>query len=144
MNFRGFKFLCLFRPKIWWMVLQVGQSANEIPIETQMLLIELQEGCAFDDGLMSPETKSTSTFYILMLPVLEGPFRTSLQGSSANELQFCIESGQFPVNFDDASTAYSKSTFCFESVGLLIWILFSLMLQEMKTCGQLRCWRQCS
>lgn len=77
------------------MIPRVGQSADEIPIETQMLLLESQVGCALDHGLISSEPNSTSTFYILMLPVLEGPFRTSLQGNSANELQFCIESGQF-------------------------------------------------
>jgi hypothetical protein len=29
-----------------------------------------------------------------MLPVLDGDFRASLQGSPQNELQFCFESGE--------------------------------------------------
>uniref|UniRef100_A0A0A9DN83 Uncharacterized protein n=1 Tax=Arundo donax TaxID=35708 RepID=A0A0A9DN83_ARUDO len=40
-----------------------------------------------------------------MLPVLDGGFRASLQGSPENELQFCFESGSFCsichiLNFD--------------------------------------------
>lgn len=85
--------MCLFRAKIWWMIPRVGQSANDIPIETQMLLLEVKERCALNDGPLSSEQNSATTFYILMLPVLEGPFRASLQGNSDNELQCCVESG---------------------------------------------------
>ncbi|KAF5957367.1 hypothetical protein HYC85_004592 [Camellia sinensis] len=82
-----YKFLCLFIVKIWWMIPRVGRSASEIPMETQMLLLEIRE-----ESIPGDET-SGNTFYILLLPTLDGPFRTSLQGTSSNELQFCIESG---------------------------------------------------
>ncbi|EEF51890.1 hydrolase, hydrolyzing O-glycosyl compounds, putative [Ricinus communis] len=90
----GYRFLCLFRVKIWWMIPRVGKSGCEIPMETQMLLLEITEDSAVHDQI-SPDQTSTSsnTFYILLLPVLDGQFRTSLQGTSANELQFCVESG---------------------------------------------------
>lgn len=91
----GFKFLCLFRAKIWWMIPRVGESANEIPIETEMLLLEARQESALDG--VSEEQNSELTFYILALPVLDGPFRTSLQGNAANELQFCAESGDINV-----------------------------------------------
>ncbi|XP_051136786.1 probable galactinol--sucrose galactosyltransferase 2 [Andrographis paniculata] len=88
------KFMCLFIAKIWWMIPRVGTSAREIPMETQMLLLEAQEESAFDlsdnsDNDLEDNNKS----YILVLPVLDGSFRTTLQGTKSNELQFCYESG---------------------------------------------------
>ncbi|XP_034673802.1 probable galactinol--sucrose galactosyltransferase 2 isoform X4 [Vitis riparia] len=74
------------------MIPRVGKSASEIPMETQMLLLEVREESALDDENSSDMT-SESTFYVLFLPVLDGPFRTSLQGTSENVLQFCVESG---------------------------------------------------
>ncbi|KAG5561022.1 hypothetical protein RHGRI_004147 [Rhododendron griersonianum] len=71
------RFLCLFRFKIFWMIPRVGNSGSDIPAETQMLLLEAKE----------------ETTYIVFLPVLNGEFRSSLQGNSANELEFCVESG---------------------------------------------------
>ncbi|KAK2639031.1 hypothetical protein Ddye_026826 [Dipteronia dyeriana] len=50
---------------------------------------------------VSSDAAAENTFYILLLPVLEGvkdmQFRTSLQGTPENELQFCIESGDASV-----------------------------------------------
>lgn len=67
------------------MVPRFGNSGNDIPVETQMLLVEAREG---PDSYDSKETS-----YILFLPLLDGDFRTSLQGNSSNEVEFCIESG---------------------------------------------------
>ena len=67
------------------MIPRFGNSGSDIPIETQMLLMEAREGPEFDD--------SKETSYILFLPVLDGDFRSSLQGNSSNELEFCVESG---------------------------------------------------
>lgn len=74
------------------MIPRVGKSGSEIPMESQMLLLEATEESALDDDISSGKS-TDNTFYILLLPVLDGQFRTSLQGTSANELQFCIESG---------------------------------------------------
>ncbi|XP_059442460.1 probable galactinol--sucrose galactosyltransferase 2 [Corylus avellana] len=88
----GYKFLSLFRVKIWWMIPCVGKSGSEIPMETQMLLLEArEESVQLDEISSGPNTEDT--FYILFLPVLDGQFRTSLQGTPINELKFCIESG---------------------------------------------------
>ncbi|XP_040988889.1 probable galactinol--sucrose galactosyltransferase 2 [Juglans microcarpa x Juglans regia] len=92
---RGFKFLSLFRVKLWWMIPRVGKSGCEIPMETQMLLLEARQV-----SVLNNETSSdlnTENTYILFLPVLDGQFRTSLQGTPENELQFCIESGDANV-----------------------------------------------
>ncbi|XP_022716287.1 probable galactinol--sucrose galactosyltransferase 2 isoform X2 [Durio zibethinus] len=64
------------------MIPRVGSSGSDIPLETQMLLLEAKEG----------PTSGHST-YIIFLPVLDGKFRSSLQGNSSDELEFCVESG---------------------------------------------------
>ncbi|XP_010250976.1 PREDICTED: probable galactinol--sucrose galactosyltransferase 2 [Nelumbo nucifera] len=89
--FEGYRFLSLFRFKIWWMIPRVGKSGSDVPLETQMLLLEARE----DSGLHDDETikPTAENFFILILPVLDGQFRTCLQGNSNNQLQFCIESG---------------------------------------------------
>lgn len=73
------------------MIPRVGKSGSKIPIETQLVLLEAREDAALGD--QSDESTSENTFYILLLPVLDGEFRTSLQGNSRDELEFCIESG---------------------------------------------------
>ncbi|KAI4343687.1 hypothetical protein L6164_011006 [Bauhinia variegata] len=107
----GYKLLCLFRAKVWWMIPRFGRSASEIPIETQLLLLEATQEYALqhedeDEDEVSSDSDSTTpeenNFYVLFLPVLDGQFRATLQGTPANELQFCIESG-------DASVQTSQS-----------------------------------
>ncbi|KAL1323407.1 hypothetical protein HN51_033757 [Arachis hypogaea] len=100
---RGYKLLSLFRVKIWWMIPRVGKCASDVPLETQFLLLEAREDSALngdDDNdeefcSDSDEDPSTSqnTNYILFLPVLDGQFRSTLQGTQSNQLQFCVESG---------------------------------------------------
>ncbi|MED6211889.1 hypothetical protein PIB30_077915 [Stylosanthes scabra] len=91
---RGYKLLSLFRVKIWWMIPRFGKSASDVPLETQFLLLESREDSALnhdDDDEFSSDSENTN--YILFLPVLDGQFRSSLQGTQSNQLQFCIESG---------------------------------------------------
>ncbi|KAI3909117.1 hypothetical protein MKW92_044812 [Papaver armeniacum] len=85
------RLLCLYRFKIWWMIPRVAKSGRDIPVETQLLLLEAREDSALNDETIESAIDNTS--YILLLPVLDGEFRTSLQGCSTNELQFCVESG---------------------------------------------------
>ncbi|XP_074287624.1 putative galactinol--sucrose galactosyltransferase 2 [Silene latifolia] len=103
--FQGFNFVSLFRYKIWWMIPGFGTSGSEVPVETQMLLLEVkEESVILDEGV---EPSSGLTTYVLLLPVLEGPFRASFQGTSSNELQFCVESGDPDVQ----TTQVSESVF---------------------------------
>lgn len=74
------------------MIPQVGCHGSDIPAETQFLLLEAKECTANGDG--RSKANKVSAFYILFLPVLDGQFRSSLQGNSSNELEFCIESGR--------------------------------------------------
>ncbi|XP_021749756.1 probable galactinol--sucrose galactosyltransferase 2 [Chenopodium quinoa] len=96
-----YTFLSLFRFKIWWMIPRVGHSGSEVPVETQMLLLEAKEESDLLDK--ETETNTDSTFYILVLPVLEGAFRASLQGTKTNELEFCVESGDPDVQTNNVS-----------------------------------------
>ncbi|KAL1542017.1 putative galactinol--sucrose galactosyltransferase 2 isoform X2 [Salvia divinorum] len=96
-----YRFMCLFIAKIWWMIPRVGRSASEIPMETQMLLLEAEEESALE--LLEEEGETSgSKFYVLVLPVLDGAFRTTLQGTKANELHFCCESGDPNVQTSQA------------------------------------------
>ncbi|KAK7303457.1 hypothetical protein RJT34_14364 [Clitoria ternatea] len=58
------RILCLYRLKFWWTIPRVGNSGRDIPVETQMLLLEMVN--------------------------LEA---VCLQGNSSNELELCVESG---------------------------------------------------
>ncbi|KAK4752348.1 hypothetical protein SAY87_021146 [Trapa incisa] len=79
---QGVRLLSLYRFKLWWMMPRVGDSGSDIPVETQMLLLEVKE-----------HESSDEPNYLLFLPVLDEDFRSSLQGNSADELELCIESG---------------------------------------------------
>lgn len=71
------------------MIPRVGNSGSDIPVETQMLLLEASKGPDSDDP--------NETCYVLFLPFLDGKFRSSLQGNSSDELEFCVESGNVIV-----------------------------------------------
>ncbi|CAL5203251.1 unnamed protein product [Lathyrus oleraceus] len=92
---RGHRLLSLFRVKIWWMIPRVGRSASDVPMETQLLLVEAREETEIkpDFSSDSQEHEQENISYILFLPVLDGAFRATLQGTALNELQFCVESG---------------------------------------------------
>lgn len=96
---QGYKLLSLFRVKIWWMIPRFGRSASDVPMETQFLLLEAREESALEDAFSSDSEEPTTdnTCYILFLPVLDGQFRATLQGTQSNQLQFCIESGDAHV-----------------------------------------------
>ncbi|XP_050378171.1 probable galactinol--sucrose galactosyltransferase 2 [Argentina anserina] len=112
----GYKFMCLFRFKIWWMIPGFGNSGCDVPAETQMLLLEARDKSSsnsstpdqyrFSSESEEPENaESNSTFYILLLPVLDGAFRATLQGNTVNELEFCVESGDPDVQTSTVTEA---------------------------------------
>ncbi|XP_042006395.1 probable galactinol--sucrose galactosyltransferase 1 [Salvia splendens] len=64
-----YKFMCLFIAKIWW-IARVGRSASEIPMETQMLMLEVGEDSVL--GVAEEEAPAMGQrFYVLMLAVLD-------------------------------------------------------------------------
>eukprot|EP01018_Ginkgo_biloba_P036331 Gb_26673 [translate_table: standard] len=95
-----FRLLSLFRAKIWWMMPHMGRCGKDIPVESQLLLLE-----ATQESALNQTNGEDGTFYILFLPVLDGQFRSSLQGNDLNELELCIESGDPVVQTSQALEA---------------------------------------
>ncbi|XP_050203605.1 probable galactinol--sucrose galactosyltransferase 1 [Mercurialis annua] len=83
----GLRFMCVFRFKLWWMTQRMGSCGQDIPFETQFLIVETRDGSNFDD------VNEQSAVYTVFLPILEGDFRAVLQGNERNELEICLESG---------------------------------------------------
>ncbi|KAM5571967.1 galactinol--sucrose galactosyltransferase-like [Rosa sericea] len=84
----GIKFMSIFRFKVWWTTHWVGTTANDLQHETQFMILDKND--------------STGRPYVLLLPLLEGPFRASLQPGTDCHVDMCVESG---------STRVSESTF---------------------------------
>ncbi|XP_051127690.1 stachyose synthase-like [Andrographis paniculata] len=80
-RFSGRKFLSLFRFKTWWSTMWVGSSGSDLQMETQLLLLQL------------PELDS----YVLILPLIEGNFRSAIHPGSDNQVVLCVESGSTKV-----------------------------------------------
>ncbi|KAL5737246.1 hypothetical protein ACOSP7_030007 [Xanthoceras sorbifolium] len=89
----GLRFMSVFRFKMWWMTQMMGNCGQEIPFETQFLVVEAREGPHFDEG-----EEQSAALYTVFLPILEGDFRAVLQGNERNELEICLESGDPAVD----------------------------------------------
>ncbi|XP_065624439.1 probable galactinol--sucrose galactosyltransferase 1 isoform X3 [Quercus suber] len=87
----GLRFMCVFRFKMWWMTQRMGNCGQDIPIETQFLIVEARDGSNVEQG--SKDGVDQSALYVVFLPILEGDFRAVLQGNEQNELEICLESG---------------------------------------------------
>ncbi|KAG8385960.1 hypothetical protein BUALT_Bualt03G0099500 [Buddleja alternifolia] len=82
------RFMCAFRYNLWWMTQRMGTSGQDIPFETQFLIVEGKDG-----SNVGEEGEEQSPLYVVFLPILEGDFRAVLQGNANNELEICLESG---------------------------------------------------
>lgn len=85
----GLRFMCCFRFKLWWMTQRMGTCGKDIPLETQFMLIESKNS----EG----EGENSPIVYTVLLPLLEGPFRSVLQGNEKSEIEICFESGDHAV-----------------------------------------------
>ncbi len=81
------RFTCTHRHCLFFMSAKAGRDVAAIPVETQSLLVELTGGG-----------------FALFLPLLDGPFRASLQGRSDGVLVLTVETGD-PAVAGDAATA---------------------------------------
>ncbi|EEF37676.1 probable galactinol--sucrose galactosyltransferase 5 [Ricinus communis] len=79
---KNIKFMSIFRFKVWWTTHWVGSNGRDLENETQMLILDKS-----DSGRP----------YILLLPLLEGPFRASLQPGNDDNIDICVESGSTKV-----------------------------------------------
>lgn len=80
----GIRFMSIFRFKVWWTTHWVGSNGRDLEHETQMLMLKN------DSDLGRP--------YVLILPILEGPFRASLQPGKDDFVDVCVESGSTKVS----------------------------------------------
>lgn len=95
--YRGLRFLCVFRFKLWWMTQRTGNRGQDIPFETQFLIVETRDGSSIIDD-ESKDGVDQSVLYTVFLPILEGDFRAVLQGNEYDELEICLESGMEKEN----------------------------------------------
>ncbi|KAM7265275.1 hypothetical protein ACFE04_002958 [Oxalis oulophora] len=80
-QFAGREFLSVFRFKTWWSTMWVGNSGSDLQMETQWLLFNV------------PEINA----YVIILPIIEGSFRSAIQPGSDNHVMICAESGSTQV-----------------------------------------------
>ncbi|KAF9663272.1 hypothetical protein SADUNF_Sadunf17G0021000 [Salix dunnii] len=84
---KNIKFMSIFRFKVWWTTHWVGSNGRDLEHETQMVMLDKSE----DSGRP----------YVLLLPLLEGPFRASLQPGNDDNVDVCVESGSTKVCGDE-------------------------------------------
>ncbi|KAF5740401.1 Raffinose synthase family protein [Tripterygium wilfordii] len=80
---KDIKFMSIFRFKVWWTTHWVGSNGGDLESETQIMILDRS-----DSGRP----------YILLLPIIEGPFRASLQPGSDDNIDICVESGSTQVS----------------------------------------------
>lgn len=106
----GLRFMCVFRFKMWWMTQRMGNCGQDIPFETQFLIVEARDDSHFDNR-GEYGSSDQPALYTVFLPILEGDFRAVLQGNERNELEICLESG------DPAVTGFEGSHLVFVAAG---------------------------
>ncbi|PIN21196.1 Galactinol--sucrose galactosyltransferase [Handroanthus impetiginosus] len=79
---RGIRFMSIFRFKVWWTTHWTGDSGRDVEHETQLMILDKT-----DFGRP----------YVLLLPLIEGPFRASLQSGVDDNLDICVESGSTKI-----------------------------------------------
>lgn len=80
-KFSDRNFLSIFRFKTWWSTMWVGKNGADIQMETQWILLDV------------PEIGS----YALILPLIEGSFRSALHPGTNGHITICAESGSTRV-----------------------------------------------
>ncbi|XP_065879929.1 galactinol--sucrose galactosyltransferase-like [Euphorbia lathyris] len=79
----GIRFMSIFRFKVWWTTHWIGNTGKDIEHETQIMILDKNDA---------------GRPYVLLLPLLEGPFRASLQaGQIEDYVDICVESGSTKV-----------------------------------------------
>ncbi|XP_042496956.1 galactinol--sucrose galactosyltransferase [Macadamia integrifolia] len=79
---RGIPFMSIFRFKVWWTTHWVGDKGSDVEHETQIMILDRS-----DSGRP----------YVLLLPLIEGSFRASLQPGEHDHIDLCVESGSTRV-----------------------------------------------
>ncbi|XP_039142842.1 LOW QUALITY PROTEIN: galactinol--sucrose galactosyltransferase [Dioscorea cayenensis subsp. rotundata] len=80
---RGIRFMSIFRFKVWWTTHWVGNKGRDVEHETQFMILD---------------RSVSGRPYVLLLPLIEDPFRASLQPGENDFIDICAESGSTAVN----------------------------------------------
>ncbi|KAG8385961.1 hypothetical protein BUALT_Bualt03G0099600 [Buddleja alternifolia] len=129
---KGLRILCLFRYKLWWMTQWMGACGQDIPCETQFLMVEVPNSSQIaEDG----EEQLKSVCYAVFLPILEGDFRAVLQGNEHDELEICLESG------DPSVQGFEGSHLVYVAAGLDPYSLIETSVKYLETHLQTFCHR---
>lgn len=81
---RDTRFMSIFRFKVWWTTHWVGTNGRDVENETQMMILD--RPCSGDRP------------YVLLLPIIEGPFRACLESGKVEDyVDMCLESGSSTV-----------------------------------------------
>ncbi|KAD3641110.1 hypothetical protein E3N88_30334 [Mikania micrantha] len=101
----GIRFMSIFRFKVWWTTHWVGSNGRDLEHETQMVMLE---------------NSDSGRPYVLILPILEGSFRASLQPGKNDFVDVCVESGCPPglVLLDDGWQSISHDDDPIDSEGM--------------------------
>nr|POF03087.1 putative galactinol--sucrose galactosyltransferase 5 [Quercus suber] len=75
---KDIRFMSIFSFKVWWTTHWVGSNGRDLENETQMAILE---------------SSDMGRPYVLLLPILEGPFRASIQPGPDDNFDLCVESG---------------------------------------------------
>lgn len=75
---KNIRFMSIFRFKVWWTTHWVGSNGRDLEHETQIVILDKSD-CGRP--------------YVLLLPLLEGPFRSSLEPGHDDYVDICVESG---------------------------------------------------
>ncbi|XP_020226451.1 galactinol--sucrose galactosyltransferase [Cajanus cajan] len=83
---QNINFTSIFRFKVWWTTLWAGSNGRDLETETQFLMLQ-----------SSPSPNQSPRPYVLFLPIIEGPFRASLEPGPGDNVSVCVESGSSHV-----------------------------------------------
>ncbi|KAK9748828.1 hypothetical protein RND81_02G083600 [Saponaria officinalis] len=90
--------MSIFRFKVWWTTHWIGSNGSDIEHETQILILDKCDG-----DLGRP--------YVVIIPLIEGPFRASLQPGRVDEyVDICVESGSTKVVEDSFGSVLYMQT----------------------------------
>ncbi|KAL7100656.1 hypothetical protein ACP275_08G008800 [Erythranthe tilingii] len=81
---KNIKFMSIFRFKVWWTTHWIGSNGSDLERETQIVMLD--------------KSNDSQRPYIVLLPLIEGPFRASLQPGTDDFIDICVESGSTKVN----------------------------------------------
>ena len=87
---KNIRFMSIFRFKVWWTTHWVGSNGRDIENETQIIILD-------QSGSDSGPGSGSGRPYVLLLPLLEGSFRSSFQSGEDDDVAVCVESGSTEV-----------------------------------------------